>query len=82
MYKVHSRNIKTPKQGTWEDPETNELTQRGLQQTPKWNKGHYKKKEIHELYKTTQNIKKELKKDMGNLRKKESNRNPGNKKSL
>jgi hypothetical protein len=31
---------------------------------------------------TTQNIKEELNKDMENLRKKESNRNPGNKKSL
>jgi hypothetical protein len=30
---------------------------------------------------TTQNIKEELNKDMENLRKKESNRNPGNKKS-
>jgi hypothetical protein len=31
---------------------------------------------------TTQNIKENLKKDMENLRKKESNRNTGNKKSL
>jgi hypothetical protein len=31
---------------------------------------------------TTQNIKEELNKDMDNLIKKESNRNPGNKKSL
>jgi hypothetical protein len=41
------------------------------------------KREIHELKMTAQNIKEELKKDIGNLReKKESNRNPGNKKTL
>jgi hypothetical protein len=27
----------------WEDTKTTKLTQRGLQQTPKWNKGDYKK---------------------------------------
>jgi hypothetical protein len=37
------------------------------------------KKEINELKMTTQNLKEELNKDMENLRKKESNRNPGNK---
>jgi molecular chaperone DnaK (HSP70) len=40
------------------------------------------KREIYEIKKTTQNIKEELNKDMENLRKKGSNRNPGNKKSL
>jgi acetyl-CoA carboxylase alpha subunit len=43
--------------------------QRGLLQTPKWNKRHYKK-EIDELKKTTQNINEELNKYMENLRKK------------
>jgi hypothetical protein len=43
-------------------------------------KQHYKK--IYELKMTTKNIKEELNKDMENLRKKESNRNPGNKNSL
>jgi hypothetical protein len=27
----------------WEDTETNKWTLRGFQQTPEWNKGHYKK---------------------------------------
>jgi hypothetical protein len=40
------------------------------------------KKEIYETKTTTQDIKEELNKDMEYLRKKESNRNPGNKKSL
>jgi hypothetical protein len=39
-----------------------------------------KKRKIYEVKKTTQNIKEELNKDMENLRKKESNRNPRNKK--
>jgi hypothetical protein len=37
------------------------------------------KGDIFELKMTAQNIKEELNKDMGKLRKKESNRNPGNK---
>jgi hypothetical protein len=40
------------------------------------------KREIYELKRTTQNVKEELNKHMENFRKKESNRNPGNKKSL
>jgi hypothetical protein len=36
----------------------------------------------YEIKKTTQNIREELNKDMENLRKKESNGNPGNEKSL
>jgi hypothetical protein len=40
------------------------------------------KREINELKMTTQNIKEELNKDMENLKKKESNRNPGNKNTL
>jgi flagellar biosynthesis GTPase FlhF len=40
------------------------------------------KRETHELKMTTQNIKEELSKDMENLRKKETNRTPGSKKSL
>jgi hypothetical protein len=40
------------------------------------------KQEINEIKKRTQDMKKELTKDMENLRKKESNRNPGNKMSL
>jgi hypothetical protein len=47
MYKMHSRNFKTPKiKNMWEDTETNKWTQRGLQQTPKWNKGNYKKRDV------------------------------------
>jgi hypothetical protein len=30
----------------WADTETNKWTQRGLQQTPQWNIGHYKKRDI------------------------------------
>jgi hypothetical protein len=37
------------------------------------------KRDMGELKMTTQNIKKELNKDMENLRKKESSRNPGDK---
>jgi type I site-specific restriction endonuclease len=40
------------------------------------------KREIYELKMRIQNIKEELNKDMENLREKESNKNPGNKKSL
>jgi hypothetical protein len=40
------------------------------------------KREINELKMTTQNIKEELNKDMENLKKKESNKNPGNKNTL
>jgi DNA-binding protein YbaB len=36
------------------------------------------KKEIYEIKKTAQNMKEEFKKEMESLRKKESNRNPGN----
>jgi hypothetical protein len=41
MYKTHSRNFKTLKIKNEEDTEPNKWTQRGLQQIPKWNKGHY-----------------------------------------
>jgi hypothetical protein len=40
------------------------------------------KREIYDLKMTTQSIKEELNKDKENLRKKESNRNPGNKVSV
>jgi hypothetical protein len=36
---------KHQKQRTWDDTETNKGTLRGPQQTPKWNKGHYKKRD-------------------------------------
>jgi hypothetical protein len=31
----------TKNKKTWENTETNKWSQIGLQQTPKWNKGHY-----------------------------------------
>jgi hypothetical protein len=40
------------------------------------------KKEAYEIKKTTQDMKEEYNKDTGSLRKKKSNRNPVNKKSL
>jgi peptidoglycan hydrolase CwlO-like protein len=40
------------------------------------------KREIYEIKKTTQNIKEELNKEMENLRKKQLNWNPGNKRYL
>jgi hypothetical protein len=40
------------------------------------------KKKMYEIKETTQDMKEGLNKDMENLRKKESNRNPGNKKSF
>jgi hypothetical protein len=43
MYKMHSRNFKTPKI-TWQHSKTNKWTQRGFQQTTKQNKRHYKKR--------------------------------------
>jgi hypothetical protein len=43
--------------------------------------GH-NKKEIHEIKKTIQDMKEEFNKDMEKSQKKESNRNPGNKRSL
>jgi hypothetical protein len=39
-YKNNSKNINTT-QITWEDRETTKWTQRGFQQTPKWNQGYY-----------------------------------------
>jgi hypothetical protein len=54
MYKMHSRNYKTPKIMNMRR-HRNKWTQRGMQQTPKWNKAHYKK-EIYELKMITQNI--------------------------
>jgi hypothetical protein len=41
-----------------------------------------KKREIYELKMTTENVKEELNKNMEKPQKKESNRNPGNKKPL
>jgi hypothetical protein len=46
MYNNTQETSKPQKQETWGDAETNKGTQRGLQQTPKWNKGHYKKGDI------------------------------------
>jgi hypothetical protein len=46
MYKMHSRNFKTPpKKRTWEETKINKWTQRRLWQAPKWNEGHYKKRD-------------------------------------
>jgi hypothetical protein len=59
----------TTNKKTWEDTKTSKWTQRGLQQTPKWNKGDYKK-EIYEIKKTTKDMKEEFNKDKENLRKK------------
>jgi hypothetical protein len=42
MYKMDSRNFKTCYIKNIGRQETNKGTQRGLQQTLKWNKGHYK----------------------------------------
>jgi hypothetical protein len=44
MYKMHSRNFKTPKINMRRH--RNKGTQRGLQRTPMSNKGHYKKRDI------------------------------------
>jgi hypothetical protein len=71
MYKIHSINFKTP----WEDTETNKGTQRGLQQTPKWNKGHYKKGDIWTKVDNKKH-KRGIKQKYGKPQKKESNRNP------
>jgi hypothetical protein len=81
MYKMHSRNFKTPKiKNIRRQKQIKELRE-------DFNKHQSEttdtiKKEIYELKFTTENIKEELNKNMENLRKKESNRNPGNKKSL
>jgi chromosome segregation ATPase len=77
MYKMHSRNVKTPKIKNMKRQKKNELRE-------DFNKHQSEtkdtiKREIYKLKVTTQNIKEELNKGMENLRKKESNRNPGNK---
>jgi hypothetical protein len=54
----------TTNKKTWEDMETTKWTQRGLQQIPKWNERNYKKKEMYETKKTTQDIKEKFNKDM------------------
>jgi hypothetical protein len=54
MYRMNANNINTPQIKTWEDTETTKWTQRGLQQTPKWNKADYKKGDIwNKEYNTT-----------------------------
>jgi hypothetical protein len=47
-----------------------EKTQRGLQQTSKWNRGDIWSKEIYKIKDTTQEIIEEFNKDMEDLRKK------------
>jgi hypothetical protein len=80
MYKMHSRKFKTPK--------IKNLIQKQIKELKEdFNKHQSEtidtiKREIHELKRTTQIIKEELNKDMKILRRKESNRNPRNKKSL
>jgi hypothetical protein len=76
---MNSRNIKTLQIKKLEKAETTKWTQRGLQQTPKWNKGDYKKK----IWNKEDNIryKRGVKQICGKPQTKESNRNPGNKKS-
>jgi hypothetical protein len=81
MYKIHSRNFKTPKiKKTWDNRETNKETHRKLQQTSNWNKGHHKRdiwiKEDNTDY--TKGVEQRY----GKPQKKESNWNSGNKKSL
>jgi hypothetical protein len=78
---MHSRNFITPQIKIWEDTETTKWTQRGLQQTQKWNKRDYKRtdtwnKEDNKRYERG------VEQRYGKLQKEESNRNPGNKKSL
>jgi sialic acid synthase SpsE len=40
------KKFQDTKQRTWEDTEKNKWTKRGLQQTSKWNKGHYIKRDM------------------------------------
>jgi hypothetical protein len=57
--------------------ETTTWTQRGIQQTPKWNKGKcYKKKKRNTWNKKAQDMKEEFNKDMENLRKKNETKIP------
>jgi hypothetical protein len=77
MYEMHSRNFKNKEHNT----ETNKGTQTGLKQTPKWNKGHYKKKDTW-IKEDHTNYKRGVEQRYGKLQKKESNRSPGNTKTL
>jgi hypothetical protein len=79
-YKMHSRNFKTPDIKTWEDTETTKWIQKGLQQTPTWNEGDYRK-EIYEIKKTTHIWKRNWTK-IWKTSEKKSNRNPGDKSPL
>jgi hypothetical protein len=63
------------------DTETPKWTQQGLQQTPKLNKGDCKRKDIWNKEDSTR-YERGIEQSMKNLRKKESNRNLRNKKSL
>jgi hypothetical protein len=61
MYIMNSWNIRN---------KNLEKTQRGLQQTSKWNRGDIWSKEIYKIKDTTQEIIEEFNKDMEDLRKK------------
>jgi hypothetical protein len=66
----------TKNKKTWEGKETNKGTQRRLQQTSKWNEGHYKKGDTWIKYDSIKH-KRRLEQIYGKPQKKK-NRNPGN----
>jgi hypothetical protein len=80
-YKMHTRNFRTTQVKNLRRHRANKWTQRGLQQTPKWNKGHYKKRDIWNKEDNTK-YKRGAEQRYGKPQEKKSNWNSGNKNSL